>query len=291
MDDNWVCPGGITGMFQIVSMRELAPRVKMAEVKAPEIAEKSRPGQFIVVRVDERGERIPLTIADYDPARGTVSTVFQEVGVSTEKLGRMKPGESVKDFVGPLGTPSEMGRFGVVTMVGGGLGVPPLYPQAKALRKLGNTVVSVIGARTTDLLVFEEEMRAVSDELHVATDDGSKGFKGFVTDLLRSLIERGPKPDRVIAVGPAIMMKAVSDVTRPFKIKTIVSLNSIMVDATGMCGACRVSVGGRTRFTCVHGPEFDGHQVDFEELMARLRTYVEQEKSSLRRYQESQRGA
>lgn len=277
-------------MYEIVSMKELAPRVKMVEVNAPEIAEKAQPGQFIVVRVDEKGERIPLTIADYDSASGNVVTVFQEVGVSTQKLGRMKPGESIKDFVGPLGIPSEMARFGKVTMVGGGVGVPPLYPQARALRKLGNKVVTIIGARTADLLVFREEMRSVSDELHVATDDGSMGFKGFVTDLLKLLIEKGPKPDRVIAVGPAIMMKAVSNVTRPFKIKTIVSLNSIMVDATGMCGACRVSVGGRTRFTCVHGPEFDGHQVDFEGLMARLRTYVEQEKSSLRRYEESQRG-
>jgi len=277
-------------MYEIVSMKELAPRVKMVEVNAPEIAEKAQPGQFIVVRVDEKGERIPLTIADYDSASGNVVTVFQEVGVSTQKLGKMKPGESIKDFVGPLGIPSEMARFGKVTMVGGGVGVPPLYPQARALRKLGNKVVTIIGARTADLLVFREEMRSVSDELHVATDDGSMGFKGFVTDLLKLLIEKGPKPDRVIAVGPAIMMKAVSNVTRPFKIKTIVSLNSIMVDATGMCGACRVSVGGRTRFTCVHGPEFDGHQVDFEGLMARLRTYVEQEKSSLRRYEESQRG-
>ena len=277
-------------MYEIVSMKELAPRVKMVEVNAPEIAEKAQPGQFIVVRVDEKGERIPLTIADYDSASGNVVTVFQEVGVSTQKLGKMKPGESIKDFVGPLGIPSEMARFGRVTMVGGGVGVPPLYPQARALRKLGNKVVTIIGARTADLLVFREEMRSVSDELHVATDDGSMGFKGFVTDLLKLLIEKGPKPDRVIAVGPAIMMKAVSNVTRPFKIKTIVSLNSIMVDATGMCGACRVSVGGRTRFTCVHGPEFDGHQVDFEGLMARLRTYVEQEKSSLRRYEESQRG-
>ena len=277
-------------MYEIISTKELAPKIKMAEVKAPEIAEKAQPGQFIVVRVDENGERIPLTIADYDPVKGTVATVFQEVGVSTEKLGGLKPGEGIMDFVGPLGTPSEMARFGRVMMVGGGVGVPPLYPQAGALRKLGNTVVSIIGARTADLLVFEEEMRAVSDELHIATDDGSRGFKGFVTDLLRSLIEKGPKPDRVIAVGPAIMMKAVSDVTRPFKIKTIVSLNSIMVDATGMCGACRVSVGGRTRFTCVHGPEFDGHEVDFEELMARLRTYVEKEKASLHRYKQSQRG-
>jgi len=274
-------------MYEIVSMKELAPRVKMVEVNAPEIAEKAQPGQFIVVRVDEKGERIPLTIADYDSASGNVVTVFQEIGVSTQKLGRMKPGESIKDFVGPLGIPSEMAQFGMVTMVGGGVGVPPLYPQARALRKLGNKVVTIIGARTADLLVFREQMRSVSDELHVATDDGSMGFKGFVTDLLKLLIEKGPKPDRVIAVGPAIMMKAVSNVTRPFKIKTIVSLNSIMVDATGMCGACRVSVGGRTRFTCVHGPEFDGHQVDFEELMARLRTYVEQEKSSLRRYEES----
>jgi len=277
-------------MYEIVSMKELAPRVKMVEVNAPEIAEKAQPGQFIVVRVDEKGERIPLTIADYDSASGNVVTVFQEIGVSTQKLGRMKPGESIKDFVGPLGIPSEMAQFGMVTMVGGGVGVPPLYPQARALRKLGNKVVTIIGARTADLLVFREQMRSVSDELHVATDDGSMGFKGFVTDLLKLLIEKGPKPDRVIAVGPAIMMKAVSNVTRPFKIKTIVSLNSIMVDATGMCGACRVSVGGRTRFTCVHGPEFDGHQVDFEGLMARLRTYVEQEKSSLRRYEESQRG-
>jgi len=277
-------------MYEIISMKELAPKIKMVEVKAPEIAEKAQPGQFIVVRVDRNGERIPLTIADYDAVRGTVATVFQEVGVSTEKLGGLKPGESVMDFVGPLGTPSEMASFGRVMMVGGGVGVPPLYPQARVMRKLGNTVVSIIGARTADLLVFEEEMRAVSDELHIATDDGSRGFKGFVTDLLRSLIENGPKPDRVIAVGPAIMMKAVSDVTRPFNIKTIVSLNSIMVDATGMCGACRVSVGGRTRFTCVHGPEFDGHEVDFEELMARLRTYMEREKASLRRYKESQRG-
>lgn len=277
-------------MYEIVSMRELAPKVKMVEVKAPEIAEKAQPGQFIVVRVDERGERIPLTIADYDAGRGTVSTVFQEVGVSTQKLGRVKPGESVMDLVGPLGTPSEMARFGRVMMVGGGVGVPPLYPQARALKKLGNTVVSVIGARTAELIVFEEEMRAVSDELHVATDDGSRGFKGFVTDLSRSLIEGGPKPDRVIAVGPAIMMRAAADVTRPFRIKTIVSLNSIMVDATGMCGACRVSVSGRTRFTCVHGPEFDGHEVDFEELMTRLRAYVDQEEASLRRYGETQGG-
>jgi len=228
--------------------------------------------------VVEEGERIPLTLYDWDPEGGTISVVFQEVGKTTRLLAKMAVGDRILNLVGPMGLPSHIERFGRVVCIGGGVGVPAIYPIARAMRLAGNEVIAIIGARTAELLILEEEMRSVSDGLIVTTDDGSKGQKGFVTDALRGLLESGFKADRVVAVGPAVMMKFVAKTTRPYGVKTIVSLNSIMLDATGMCGVCRVAVGGRTKFTCVDGPEFDAHEVDFDLLLDRLSQYVEEEK-------------
>lgn len=230
------------------------------------------------MRVVEEGERIPLTLYDWDPEGGTISVVFQEVGKTTRLLAKMAVGDRILNLVGPMGLPSHIERFGRVVCIGGGVGVPAIYPIARAMRLAGNEVIAIIGARTAELLILEEEMRSVSDGLIVTTDDGSKGQKGFVTDALRGLLESGLKADRVVAVGPAVMMKFVAETTRPYGVKTIVSLNSIMLDATGMCGVCRVAVGGRTKFTCVDGPEFDAHEVDFDLLLDRLSQYVEEEK-------------
>ena len=254
-------------------------------VHAPRIARKAKAGQFVIVRPDERGERIPLTLVDWDREAGTITLVFLEVGVSTKKLGMLEVGEAIPDLIGPLGKPAEVSRYGTAVVVGGGVGVAAAYPRARAIKEAGNYVVSIIGARTAELIVYEEQMRSVSDEVHVSTDDGSRGFKGFTSQLLESLLKGGLKADYVYAVGPAPMMKAVCDVTRRYGIKTVVSLNSIMVDGTGMCGACRVTVGGRTVFTCVDGPEFDGHQVDFEELIRRLSMYRDEERLALERFE------
>lgn len=271
-------------MFPIVEAKPLAPAVKQFKIYAPEIAKKRRPGQFIVLRINEEGERIPLTIADADPAAGTITIIFQEVGKSTEHLGKLKAGESITDLIGPLGVPTHIEKYGTVVCIGGGIGIAPVYPIAKALREAGNTVISIIGARSKNLLILEEEMAKVSHTLKISTDDGSYGYHGFVSDVLQDLLEEGVHMDLVVAIGPVPMMRAVCNVTRNHKIKTIVSLNPIMVDATGMCGACRVTVGGRTRFVCVDGPEFDGHEVNFAELVKRQRAYLEQEKIALENY-------
>jgi ferredoxin--NADP+ reductase len=247
-------------------------------VKAPLVARKARAGQFVVVRANEKGERIPLTIADFDRGEGTLTLIFQEVGKSTMLLGTMKPGDFLASVVGPLGLPSEVENFGTVICVGGGVGIAPMYPIARELKAAGNTVISIIGARNKDLLFWEDKMRAVSDELIVTTDDGSYGRKALVPEPLKEILSSGRKIAKIWAIGPAIMMKFVALTTQPFGVETIVSLNSIMVDGTGMCGACRVSVGGQTRFVCVEGPEFDGHLVDWNLLLERQRQYLEQEK-------------
>ncbi len=268
-------------MNEVVLKRALSPEIKLYKVTSPLIAEKRKAGQFVVVRLDEMGERIPLTIADSDPQAGTLTLVVQEVGATTKRMGFLKEGDRLWDVVGPLGQPTEIRKFGTVICVGGGVGNAVVYPIAKAMKEAGNRVISIIGARTRDLLVLEEENRAVSDELLVTTDDGSHGKQGFVTDELARLLKQGTEVDLVVAIGPAIMMKAVCDLTRSYAIRTIVSLNSIMVDATGMCGACRVEVNGKTKFVCVDGPEFDGHQVNFDVLMARLRMYLPEERQAL----------
>jgi ferredoxin--NADP+ reductase len=269
-----------TAVFQIIDARLLATAVKELKITAPEIARKRKPGQFVVLRISEEGERIPLTIADADPQAGVITLIFQEVGTSTAKLGKLKAGDSLSDLIGPLGVPTHVEKFGTVVCVGGGIGIAPVYPIAKAMGEAGNTVLSIIGARTKDLLILEEEMRKVSHVLKVSTDDGSYGYHGFVSDVLQDFMDEGTAIHLVVAIGPVPMMRVVCNVTRNKNIKTVVSLNPIMVDATGMCGACRVTVGGRTRFVCVDGPEFDGHQVDFAELVKRQRAYLDQEKQA-----------
>ena len=264
-------------MYKIRSKKVLGPGLKLMVVEAPEITAKAQPGQFIILRENEYAERIPLTIADFDRQEGTITIIFQEVGRSTRDLGLLEAGDSILDFVGPLGKKSEIEDFGKVICVGGGVGVAPVYPITRALYEAGNHVVSIIGARNRELLILEEEMRKVSHQLVVMTDDGSYGEKGFVTDALRKILSQDTYA-RVIAIGPLVMMKAVSQVTKEFGVKTIVSLNPIMVDGTGMCGACRVEVGGETRFACVDGPEFDGHQVDWDLAQQRARMFLAQEK-------------
>jgi ferredoxin--NADP+ reductase len=267
-------------VFPIVDAKLLAASVKQFKVAAPEIAKKRKPGQFVVLRTHEEGERIPLTIADADPAAGTITLIFQEVGKSTMQLGRLKAGDSIMDLIGPLGRPTHIENFGAVVCIGGGIGIAPVYPIAKGMRQAGNRVISIIGARTKDLLIMEEEMAAVSHILKVSTDDGSYGYHGFVSDVLQDVIDEGNPLHLVVAVGPVPMMRVVCNVTRSRSIKTVVSLNPIMVDGTGMCGACRVSVGGKTRFVCVDGPDFDGHEVNFAELVKRQRAYLDQEQQS-----------
>lgn len=264
-------------MYQIVAKKVLAPTIKLFEVKAPKVAAKAQAGQFIILRVDEKGERIPLTIADFNREAGTITTIFQEVGYTTKQLGCMEEGDSILDFVGPLGKPTEIENYGRVVCVGGGVGIAPLYPITRALKEAGNEIISIIGARSKDLLILEEEMAAVSDKLLVATDDGSYGHKGFVTDLLKQVLDE-QEVQHIWAIGPGIMMKVVSETTRPYKVPTIVSMNPIMVDGTGMCGACRVSVGDETKFACVDGPEFDGHLIDWDLALRRMNIYKDEEK-------------
>jgi ferredoxin--NADP+ reductase len=263
--------------FRIVSKDLLAPGIKRLVVSAPLIARKAHAGQFVILRIDERGERVPLTLVDWNPKVGTIVLIFQEVGASTKKLGNLNIGDTIADIVGPLGNPTETKKFGEVVVIGGGVGTALIFPWVRALKEAGNYVVTILGARNVSLLLLEEELRSLSDELHISTDDGTKGTKGFTADVLKSLLEKGRKFDLVMAAGPVPMMRAVAEVTRPFKVRTIVSLNPIMVDGTGMCGGCRVTVGGETKFACVDGPEFDAHQVDFRELTNRLRTYQEEE--------------
>ena len=267
-------------MFPIVDVRLLAASVKQFKVAAAEIAKKRKPGQFVVLRTHEEGERIPLTIADADPSAGTITLIFQEVGKSTMQLGKLKAGDSILDLIGPLGRPTHIENFGTVVCIGGGIGIAPVYPIVKGMREAGNRVISIIGARNKDLLIMEEEMAAVAHILKVSTDDGSYGYHGFVSDVLQDVIDEGNPLHLVVAIGPVPMMRVVCNVTRSRNIKTVVSLNPIMVDATGMCGACRVSVGGKTRFVCVDGPEFDGHEVNFAELVKRQRAYLDQEQQA-----------
>ncbi len=270
-----------TARNQIVEARDLSSDVRLWKVSCPEIARAVRPGQFVVFRANDYAERIPLTVADADPEAGTITVIFQAVGASTRKLAMLGPGDALMDVVGPLGRKSEIEKFGTVVCIGGGIGVAPVYPIARALKAAGNKLISIMGARSKDLLILEDEMRVISDELIVTTDDGSYGTKGFVTDALNALYERGEKVDRVIAIGPVVMMRAVANATRGKGTPTIASLNSVMIDATGMCGCCRVDVGGETRFACVDGPEFDAHQVDFDELMRRQVMYAREEYRAL----------
>ncbi|MDZ7333670.1 MAG: bifunctional dihydroorotate dehydrogenase B NAD binding subunit/NADPH-dependent glutamate synthase [candidate division KSB1 bacterium] len=270
---------------EIVERRQLAPSLTLFKLYSPEIATRVKAGQFVVLRADDYAERIPLTVADHDAEQGTITVIFQVVGTSTRKLDRFQQGEAILDVVGPLGRPSHIEKFGTVVCIGGGVGIAPVYPIAKALHEAGNTVISIIGARTKEMLILEDEMRAVSDQLFVTTDDGSYGRHGFVTDELKRLIEAKTPIDEVIAIGPVIMMKAVSDVTRRYQIKTVVSLNSIMVDGTGMCGGCRATIGDEVKFVCVDGPEFDGHQVKFDELILRQGMYQREERRALWHHQ------
>jgi NAD(P)H-flavin reductase len=272
-------------MFRIICEETLATKIHMFKIEAPAIAKKALAGQFVVVRIDEKGERIPLTLADWDGKEGSVTVVFMEVGATTFRLAQLKAGDFIADFVGPLGVPSHIDKFGTVVCVAGGVGAAPITPIAKALKEKGNKVISILGARNKDLLFWEDKLRSVSHQLIVTTDDGTYGRKGLVTEPLKELLESGEKVSRVIAIGPSIMMKFCTLTTQPFGVKTIVSLNPIMVDGTGMCGCCRVSVGGETKFSCVDGPEFDGHQVDWDLLSARLRIYLDEEKRSFEQWQ------
>lgn len=263
----------------------LAPNILKMAIEAPEIAQKRKAGQFIMLRIDEQGERIPLTIADADSARGTVTIIAQVVGKTTAQLAKLNAGDSILDFAGPLGQPTHIEKFGHVVGVGGGIGIAPLHPICQAMRAAGNKVTGIIGARNKSLFIMEDDMRRACDELVIVSDDGSYGKKGFVTDALKGLHESGVKIDLVVAIGPPIMMKMVSLLTKQLNLPTLVSLNTIMIDGTGMCGGCRVTVGGKTKFVCVDGPEFDGHQVDFDEMMRRLAMYKDYESESMTRYE------
>lgn len=277
-------------MFPIVEARFLAPEVKLFRIVAPQIARKRKAGQFVILRVHEHGERIPLTIADSDPAAGTVTLVVQGVGKTTRMLNGMEAGDSIRDLVGPLGQPSHVEKVGTVVVMGGGLGTAIAYPTAKAFRESGNRVISIIGGRSRAYVILEDELRVISDVVHVTTDDGSHGRRGFVTEVLAEVIGSEPRVDLVLAIGPIPMMRAVAEVTRGPGIRTVVSLNPIMVDGTGMCGGCRVMVGGRPQFACVDGPEFDAHQVDFKILTQRNMMYRDMEKAALERF-EAERAA
>ncbi|KXS50469.1 MAG: ferredoxin--NADP+ reductase [Halanaerobium sp. 4-GBenrich] len=260
-------------MYEILEKEVLAPTIKKLKVKAPLIAEKTQPGNFIILRVDEKGERIPLTVADYERETGVITIIFQEVGYSTKLLGKMDKGDYIKDIVGPLGHHIDMEGYEKVVLLGGGTGTALLYPKVRGFYEQGAEVISITGARTKNLIILEDELNQYSDRVYIATDDGSYGHHGFVTDILKDLLEDEDDIDLVVAIGPVPMMKAVADMTKEYGIETIVSLNAIMVDGTGMCGACRVTVGGERKFTCVDGPAFNAHQVDFKELMNRLNFY------------------
>lgn len=265
-------------MYKILKKDVLSPTLKLFEVEAPLVAKNCKAGQFIILRIDEKGERIPLTIADFDKAKGTITIVFAEVGKTTQKLGTLEVGDTILDFVGPLGTPSHIEKFGRIVCVGGGVGVAPVLPINRALKEAGNETIGIIGARNKELLFWADKMQAQNDEFYVCSDDGSIGEKGFVTDVLKKVIEEKGQIDLVVAIGPLPMMRAVADLTRNYGIKTVVSLNTIMVDGTGMCGACRVTVGNEIKFACVDGPEFDGHLVDFNECMQRSKIFADEEK-------------
>ena len=274
-------------MFKIVHAEFLAPGIKRFVIEAPRIARKQKPGQFVILRIYEEGERIPVTIENSDLERGTISIVVQAAGKTTHLLNSLETGESILDVVGPLGRPSDIRKYGTVVVVGGGVGTAMAYPTAAALKQAGNRVISIVGARNQELVILEKEMRAVSDALMITTDDGSYADKGFVTDKLRQLIENGTRIELVIAVGPIVMMKAVSEMTRKENIHTVVSLNPIMIDGTGMCGGCRVLIDGKSEFACVDGPEFDAHKVNFSVLVQRNSMYRDAEQRSLAEYQQS----
>jgi len=265
-------------MYEIIEKRDLAPSIKLMKVKAPLVAKKAMPGQFIILRVMEEGERIPLTIVDYDREEGWVTIIFQEVGFTTKALGMLKEGDCILDFAGPLGRASNLDGKQRVLCIGGGVGAAPLYPQVKYLHEQGAHVDVIIGARSKEYIILEDEMRKLSRNIYVSTDDGSYGYKGFVTDILKDLIKQGNEYDEVIAIGPLVMMKFVSQITKEYNIPTTVSMNPIMVDGTGMCGGCRVTVGNEIKYACVDGPEFDGHLVDFDEAMRRQQMYKDEEK-------------
>jgi len=271
----------IKTMFKILQKQSLAPKVDMMVIDAPYIARHAKPGNFIILRLNEKGERIPLTIADSDSEKGTITILFQKMGKTTEALGMLKAGKSIRDIAGPLGHPTPIQNYGSCVLVGGGIGSATLYPIIKALKESGNHTTLILGARTKELLIWEEKLKKYADDFLIATDDGSSGRKGFVTDVLRDVISQ-KSVNLVVAVGPIRMMRAVSELTKPHTIKTIVSLNSLMVEGTGMCGACRVTIAGKTMFTCADGPEFDGHNVDFQELENRLGFYKEEEAEAYR---------
>jgi ferredoxin--NADP+ reductase len=273
-------------VYKILEKEVLSDVTKLMVIDAPQVARKARPGQFVIVRVDERGERIPLTIADYDPDAGTITLVFQEVGKSTMHMGTMEPGDEFATVAGPLGHATEVENYGTVVCVGGGVGIAPIYPIARALKQAGNHVVSIIGARNKDLLFWEDRMRSVSDEITVCTDDGSHGRKGLVTEPLKEILEARPgQISRVWAIGPAIMMKFIALATQPYNVSTIVSLNTIMIDGTGMCGGCRVLLEDGAQFVCVDGPEFDAHKVDWDNLLARQAFYRPEEQVAIEQWQ------
>jgi len=278
-------------LYKILQKQDLVPNIHLFKVAAPAVAKKAQAGQFVVVRIDEKGERIPLTLADWDEKEGSITIVFMEVGTTTAKLALLKAGDSIADVVGPLGLPSHIEKFGTVVCVAGGVGVAPIVPITRALKRKGNKIISIMGARSKNLVFWEDELRRVSDQLIVTTDDGSYGRKGVVTEPLKELLETGEKIDLVVAIGPSIMMKFCAKTTEPFGIKTIVSLNTIMVDGTGMCGCCRASVGGTTKFACVDGPDFDGHQVDWDLVFARQQIYLDEEKRSFEQWQSQSSGS
>lgn len=273
-------------MHRILEKVLIGPDVHSYKIHAPDVAKYRQPGQFVIVRISEEGERIPLTIADVDLEQGSITLIVQSVGKSTLEMAQLKVGDSIPDISGPLGAPTHMEKVGNVLCVGGGIGTAPLYPVAKGMRDIGNTVTSILGARTADLLILEEEMNSVSESLTITTDDGSKGMKGLVTDAIQKLVDDGGQFQLCVAMGPPIMMKFVSLLTKKLEIPTLVSLNPIMIDGTGMCGGCRVTVGTETKFACVDGPEFDGHLVDFDEMMSRLTMYQGYERKALDHYAE-----
>lgn len=265
-------------MNRIVHKQQLSADVFRCEIEAPLVARARHPGQFVILQVNhDFGERIPLTIADADPSSGTITVIFQTVGATTRKLAMVPEGGQIADLVGPLGQPTHIEKFGTVVAVGGGIGVAPLHPIVQGLKRAGNRLIVIMGARNKDLIILEAEMRALADELILCTDDGSAGRKALVTEPLKEICQRTPQPNLALAIGPPIMMKFCAATTKPFGVKTLVSLNTIMVDGTGMCGGCRVTVGGETKFCCVDGPEFDGHEVDFDNMMNRLKSYKPQE--------------
>ncbi|KXS41967.1 MAG: ferredoxin-NADP(+) reductase subunit alpha [Methanolobus sp. T82-4] len=276
--------------YKILEKKQIAPQVHLMKVQAPDVAKAAKAGQLIILRIDETSERIPLTIADFDAEEGYVSIIFQEMGKTTKQLAKMSDADELQDFVGPLGTPADVRKLGTVILVGGGVGIAPVYPQVKAYREAGNKVISIIGAGNKDLLILEDEMKAASDEFHVATDDGSKGHHGFVTDVVKEILDSGEDVARIVVIGPPILMKVAAGMTEPYGVETIVSLNPIMIDGTGMCGGCRVSVGGETKFACVDGPEFDAHKVDFNLLMSRLALYRNEESECLENHECTCRG-